>query len=56
MQTELEQAHKADACVDEACADGCCADPPGFAKAYWIGIGALFGIILLGSLISTALN
>lgn len=56
MQTELEQVHKTEACADEACVDDCCAEPPGFAKAYWIGIGALAGIIALGSLISALLN
>lgn len=56
MQTELEQVHKAEANTDVACADECCQDPPGFARAYMIGIGALFGLIAIGSAISALLN
>ncbi len=56
MQTELEQVQKTEACADPACADDCCAERPGFAKAYWIGIGALGGLIAVASLVSALLN
>ncbi len=51
MQTELEQVSS-----HEACADDCCQDPPGFGKAYAIGMGALFGVIVLASLINGIIN
>ncbi|MBA2273812.1 MAG: hypothetical protein H0W21_07930 [Actinobacteria bacterium] len=51
MQTELEQVKN-----QEACTDDCCQDPPGFARAYAIGIGALFGIIILALLVNALIN
>lgn len=51
MQTELEQVK-----TQEACTDDCCQDPPGFGKAYAVGIGALFCVILLASLINGLIN
>ncbi len=47
VQTGLEQAKN-----DQACTDECCQDPPGFARAYWLGMAVLVGPILLATAVS----
>lgn len=56
METNLDQATDPNACVDPACADSCCQEPPGFARAYWIGMGALFGLLVIGSALNALLS
>lgn len=51
MQTDLERVDS-----HEACSDDCCQDPPGFGKAYAIGMGTIFGLIILVALINAIIN
>jgi len=49
MQTQPDETHA-------GCTDGCCEEPPGFARAYWIGMGGLFGLVAIGALINAIVS